>query len=84
VLRVTLALACPSARPRRYVGGSPTAHLRRVRLDRVRAELSAARPGTTVSDVAYRWGFTHLGRFAGAYAKRFGEPPSTTLRYGSP
>ncbi|MFC4946601.1 AraC family transcriptional regulator [Pseudonocardia sp. GCM10023141] len=69
---------------RRYVGESPTAHLRRVRLDRVRAELSAARPGTTVSEVAYRWGFTHLGRFAGAYAEAFGEPPSATLRYGSP
>jgi transcriptional regulator GlxA family with amidase domain len=68
---------------RRYVGRSPTAHLRHVRLDRVHAELSAARPGTTVGEVAYRWGFTHLDRFAGAYAKRFGETPSATLRYGS-
>jgi AraC-like DNA-binding protein len=36
-----------------------------------------------VGEVAYRWGFTHLDRFAGAYAKRFGETPSATLRYGS-
>jgi AraC-like DNA-binding protein len=33
-----------------------------------------------VSEVAYRWGFTHLGRFAGAYRARFGESPSQTLR----
>ncbi|GEL24804.1 transcriptional regulator [Pseudonocardia sulfidoxydans NBRC 16205] len=69
---------------RRYVGESPTTHLRGIRLEQARKELFAAPPGTTVSEVAYRWGFTHLGRFAGAYARRFGEPPSATLRYGSP
>jgi AraC-like DNA-binding protein len=34
----------------------------------------------SVSEVAFRWGFTHLGRFAGAYKERFGVPPSQTLR----
>jgi AraC-like DNA-binding protein len=68
---------------RRYVGESPIAYLRGVRLDRVRAELSAAGPADlTVGEVAYRWGFGHLGRFAKAYAERFGETPSTTLRFG--
>ncbi|MGE3257198.1 AraC family transcriptional regulator, partial [Pseudonocardia sp.] len=68
---------------RRYVGRSPTAYLREVRLDRVRAELLAAGPHErTVGEVAYRWGFGHLGRFARAYAQRFGETPSATLRYG--
>ena len=34
----------------------------------------------SVSEVATRWGFTHLGRFAGAYRLRYGVPPSQTLR----
>jgi AraC-like DNA-binding protein len=33
-----------------------------------------------VTDVAYRWGFSNLGDFAAAYARRFSELPSTTLR----
>lgn len=66
---------------RRYVGVSPLAYLRACRLDRVHADLLAATPGTrTVADVAYRWGFAHLGRFARAYRERFGCNPSETLR----
>lgn len=66
---------------RQHVGMSPMTYLRRLRLDGVHAELSRADPGTAgVSEVAYRWGFTHMGRFAGAYRSRFGVSPSTTLR----
>lgn len=66
---------------RRHLQTTPVSYLREVRLDRVRAELTAAAPGTTtVTDVAYRWGFFHPGRFAIAYKNRFGEHPSQTLR----
>jgi len=66
---------------RQHVGMPPLVYLRRLRLDGVHAELSRAEPGqVSVSDVAYRWGFTHLGRFAGAYRARFGLSPSETLR----
>lgn len=34
----------------------------------------------TVAEVAYRWGFAHLGRFAHDYRARYGESPSTTSR----
>jgi AraC-like DNA-binding protein len=65
---------------RRYVGISPTTYLRQVRLDRAHEELRQADPDrTTVADVAHRWGFTHLGRFAGAYRARYGAAPSQTL-----
>ncbi|MEI5097611.1 AraC family transcriptional regulator [Streptomyces sp. PmtG] len=66
---------------RRYAGMSPMAYVREVRLRQVHEELTAAGPGETcVSDVAHRWGFTHLGRFAEQYRARFGELPSRTLR----
>jgi AraC-like DNA-binding protein len=66
---------------RQHVGMSPLTYLRRLRLDGVHAELSRSDPWqVNVSEVAYRWGFTHLGRFAGAYRARFGVPPSQTLR----
>ena len=66
---------------RRHLGMPPLTYLRRLRLDGVHAELSRGDPShVSVSEVAYRWGFTHLGRFAGAYRTRFGVPPSQTLR----
>jgi transcriptional regulator GlxA family with amidase domain len=65
---------------RRQVGMSPMAYLREVRMERVHAQLTEADPAdTTVGDIAYRWGFSHLGRFAQHYRARFGELPSQTL-----
>lgn len=63
---------------REQMGMSPTVYLRVVRLERVHRDLVA---GTgSVTDIALRWGFTHLGRFADAYRERFGQAPSETLR----
>jgi transcriptional regulator GlxA family with amidase domain len=63
-----------------YVGMSPTTYLRQVRLDRAHDQLRQADPDqTTVAAVAHRWGFTHLGRFAGSYRARYGVSPSQTL-----
>jgi AraC-like DNA-binding protein len=61
---------------------SPTMYIRDGRLDRVRVELAdaALTDGVTVTDVAVKWGFCHLGRFASVYKQRFGESPSQTLR----
>ncbi|MEV3857250.1 AraC family transcriptional regulator [Streptomyces sp. NPDC050095] len=66
----------------RYVGMPPMTYLRAIRLERAHADLRAADPaGTaTVGDVAYRWGFGHLGRFAEQYRAKYGRLPSTTLR----
>jgi len=65
---------------RREFGLSPMALSRRIRLREVRAELEAPKPETTVTAAAFRWGFTHLGRFAGEYAREYGERPSETLQ----
>jgi AraC-like DNA-binding protein len=34
---------------------------------------------TTVAAIAHRWGFTHLGRFAAAHKKKFGNTPVQAL-----
>jgi AraC-like DNA-binding protein len=66
----------------RHHGCTPITYLRRIRLERVHQELQAAEPGAgeTVTAIARRWGFAHPGRFAAAYAERYGTHPSTTLR----
>lgn len=67
---------------RAELGMSPTTFIRERRLERVREELTDAIPsdGVTVTAVAERWGFHHLGSFAVEYRKRWGETPSETLR----
>ena len=66
---------------RRHLDTTPTEHLRRARLARAHQQLQASDPTeTTVSAVARRSGFVHLGRFAEAYRARYDEPPSATLR----
>ena len=64
-----------------HVGQSPMSYLRTVRLRCCHADLRAADPvRCTVADLAARWGFTHLGRFAARYRDRYGRAPSDTLR----
>jgi AraC-like DNA-binding protein len=66
---------------RRTLDTTPTAYLRQLRLEKVREELTTADPGTvSVTEVATRWGFIHLGRFAAAYRQKFAELPSETAR----
>lgn len=68
---------------RSELGMSPMAFVRERRLERVHEELADAIPsdGVTVTAVAERWGFHHLGSFAVEYRKRWGEAPSDTLRH---
>ena len=69
---------------RHELGRSPMAHLRRIRLDHVHAELLRAdHPNVRISDIATRWGFYHPSRFARQYQERFGELPSDTARRGA-
>jgi AraC-like DNA-binding protein len=68
---------------REYVGTSPQEYVRWVRLGRVHDDLSAG-VGGTVAEIAFRWGFTHMSRFAGAYRERYGVAPSATLHAAPP
>jgi AraC-like DNA-binding protein len=76
----TLNLACEE-----FLGQSAMRYARGRRLDHARQCLLMADPAaTSVTDVAMRYGFWELGRFAQAYRLRFGERPSETLRRGGP
>lgn len=63
-------------------GLSPMAYVRKVRLEHVNEELRrhSGDPVVRITDIASKWGFFHLGRFAQQYKERFGESPSETLR----
>jgi AraC-like DNA-binding protein len=64
-----------------FLGMSPNRYLRLQHLNMVRAALRHVEaPSVTVSDLATRFGFWELGRFAGIYQAVFGETPSSTLR----
>jgi len=63
------------------LGMGPSRYLRLRQLNMVHATLRRADPETTsVSEVARRFGFSELGRFAATYRTVFDETPSTTLR----
>jgi len=67
------------------LGSTPTHMLRQARVRRAHQMLSAGNPqNDSVTDIAQRCGFAHLGRFAQAYRQQFGFPPSQTLRRPGP
>ncbi len=81
--------ACVSVRAleegfRRHYAATPGGYLREVRLLRIRDKLRAAAiasdANVSITEIAHRYGFFHLGRFAAYYKARFGEAPSATLK----
>jgi AraC-like DNA-binding protein len=64
-----------------FLGMSPTRYALLRRLKEVRSALREADPDTgNVAEIAHRFGFAELGRFAGTYRTTFGETPSATLQ----
>ncbi len=65
------------------LGMSPAHYLRLMRLNGVHRDLVRqardGQAGGTVQDIASRWGFWHMGAFAGQYRRLFGRLPSQTL-----
>src|SRR5690349_19555930 len=59
-----------------FLGKTPQAVLRAIRFERARRDLLRASHTETVSDIALRCGFSHLGRFSIEYHRRYGEKPS--------
>jgi AraC-like DNA-binding protein len=67
---------------RKELDRTPQQYLQAFRLQRAHDQLCVARPGdgTTVTEVAIRCGFNHIGRFAKLYKQVYGLPPSVKLR----
>ncbi|WP_280438179.1 AraC family transcriptional regulator [Nocardia carnea] len=67
---------------RKTLNVTPQAFLHQTRMTKAHRDLVAADPGdgTTVTEVAMRWGFAHTGRFAARYREIYGVMPSATLR----
>jgi len=64
-----------------FLGMSPIRYALLRRLRGAHSELRDGNPDTVrVAEVARRFGFMQLGRFAGTYRAIFGETPSTTLQ----
>jgi transcriptional regulator GlxA family with amidase domain len=63
---------------------TPVRYLHGLRLAKARCALASAdAAATTVTQIATRFGFRELGRFARDYRITFGEAPSATLRRAS-
>ncbi|WP_404402034.1 AraC family transcriptional regulator [Pelagibacterium halotolerans] len=63
---------------RTFKDTTPMAYLRSIRLDAARDELAMPDNSSSIAEIAYRWGFTHLGRFSAVYREAYGELPSET------
>src|SRR5262245_31620261 len=62
---------------------SPARYLKLKRLEGAHRDLSRPDPaGSSVTDIANRWGFWHMGQFARDYYALFGKLPSETRRSG--
>jgi len=65
---------------RNFKGLAPLQYVRNRRFQRVRQLLLRSDAEASITTIATTCGFTHMGRFATEYRRRFGERPSETLR----
>lgn len=78
-----VSVSCLFLAFRNYLGVTPTAYLKKRRLERAHELLlQAGASGQSVTEIATDCGFQHLSRFSSAYKNCFGELPSQTLRRG--
>lgn len=64
----------------RETGLTPSAYIRRLKLESIHSELKNNERIKNVTQVALKYGFTNLGRFSAQYREQIGELPSQTLR----
>lgn len=60
-------------------GTSVARSILRQRLERCRRDLASASEATTVTSVAFRWGFSDTAHFSRTFKKEFGVPPTAVM-----
>ncbi|MGZ9722196.1 AraC family transcriptional regulator [Rhizobium miluonense] len=60
------------------VGMNPLNYVQRLRLQQIHHELLHGDADENISDIAARWGFSHMGYFAARYRALYGVSPSST------
>ncbi|WP_168990577.1 AraC family transcriptional regulator [Aureimonas flava] len=65
---------------RAHTGRTPLGYILDRRMERAHADLLANGGRLAVSQIAYRWGFLHMGEFSRRYRQRYGCTPSQTSR----
>jgi AraC-like DNA-binding protein len=64
-------------------GTTITGYIWQKRLERCREELEfGPKPGKTLTDIAFSWGFSSSSHFTHLFKKRYGIPPSAFQRRG--
>ena len=63
---------------RSFRNKTPMTVLRDIRLEGAHADLM--QDGARVADIAFKWGFSNLGRFAALYQSAYGKKPSQTVQ----
>ena len=64
----------------KYFNVTPRLFIKQSKLKSLREEMKRNPKIRNVTEVAFEYGFTHLGRFSSDYRQMFGELPSETLR----
>lgn len=60
------------------MGMNPLNYVQRLRLQQIHYDLLHGDAGQNISEIATRWGFTHMGYFAARYRAMYGVSPSST------
>ncbi|APG88219.1 thc operon regulatory protein ThcR (plasmid) [Sinorhizobium americanum CCGM7] len=68
---------------KRFKGTTPISYLTQLRMEAAHRDLLKADQRISVAEIARKWGFRHMGRFATEYRKCYGCPPSEA-RNGPP
>ncbi len=61
-------------------GLTPKHYLKYIKLNAIRRELLVASADINISDIAFKYGFTHMSHFAQEYKKMFSKLPSESLK----
>ena len=62
---------------------SPKQFIHRMRLNQVRRVLQSPEDNRTIAEIAFDFGFFHLGQFSQSYKRLFGETPTETRKWES-